>query len=193
MDESLKEQKEDSKFEECTDSGDTEASANVDSSESDLEKCRDSLVRTQADFSNYRKRTERERIDSIRFGKRMMLENLLSISDVMNQALSYVDNADIQTLKQGFKMVVSEFDKFLKSESVSPIVTIGAKFNPDLHEALDRIGQDNAEKDDIIVEEIQKGYRIGDSLLRVAKVKVGFFKEDSKIEDSKITGSSDAS
>ena len=138
------------------------------------------LVRLQADFANYRKRTEKEKGEAIRFGREVMLERLISLNDVMDEALKHSNNAsDIGSLKKGFEMVVGEFSRFLKSEGAEPLKTVGEVFDPHLHEALEQVPTDNESENDKILEEIQKGYMLNGRLLRPAKVKVAKYVQDA--------------
>ena len=133
----------------------------------------DQLLRLQADFSNYRKRGEKEKMDSLAFGRELMLEKIIHLSDVMEQAVKYSRNAtDVKIVQQGLEMVASELNRFLKSEGVDVLETVGQKFNPHEHEAVEQMAVENEEDNNKIVEELQKGYKLNGRLLRAARVKV---------------------
>ena len=133
----------------------------------------DQLLRLQADFSNYRKRSEKEKMDSLAFGRELMLEKIIHLSDVMEQAVKYSRNAtDVKIVQQGLEMVASELNRFLKSEGVDVLETVGQKFNPHEHEAVEQMAVENEEDNNKIVEELQKGYKLNGRLLRAARVKV---------------------
>lgn len=137
----------------------------------------DQLLRLQAEFANYRKRVEKEKTDAIKFGRVIMIERMISILDVMEGALKHSQNAtDINSLITGFEIVVQEFFRFLKSEGAEPLKTIGEHFDPHLHEALEQIETSKEEENNIILEEIQKGYTLNGQLIRPAKVKVAKIK-----------------
>lgn len=148
------------------------------------EKYWDQLLRLQAEFANYRKRTEREKTEAIRFGQEVMIERVIALVDVMEQALKHADSAsDIESLKKGFEMVVSEFVRFLKSEGAEPLNTVGETFDPHLHEAVEQVETEDEKQNHQILEEVQKGYLVNGRLLRPAKVKVAkFSKEKNKGE-----------
>jgi molecular chaperone GrpE len=138
----------------------------------------DQLLRLQAEFSNYRKRTEKEKGDAVRLGKEIIIEKIIGLMDVMDQALKHANqSSDAASLKQGFQMVVDEFGKFLKSEGAEPIIAVGAMFDPHCHEALEQVPTENSEDNNKILEEIQKGYRLNGRLFRPARVKVACMKE----------------
>ena len=144
----------------------------------------DQIVRLQADFANFRKRSEKEKAEAIRFGREVMLERLISLNDVMDEALKHSNNAsDIGSLKKGFEMVVGEFSRFLKSEGAEPLKTVGEVFDPHLHEALEQVPTDNESENNKILEEIQKGYMLNGRLLRPAKVKVAKYVQDAGKKD----------
>lgn len=136
----------------------------------------DQLLRLQAEFANYRNRAEKEKIEAIRFGREIILEKMIALTDVMETALKHTQNpSDMDSLKKGFEMVVNEFLGFLKSQGAEPLKTVGEKFDPHLHEAVEQILTENKEEDQTIVEEVQKGYLVNGRVLRHAKVKVAKF------------------
>lgn len=134
----------------------------------------DQLLRLQAEFINFRKRAEKEKSDAIRFGRDSLIEQMIFLADVMDQALHHADkSSDIKSLKQGFQMVVGEFLRLLKAEGLEPLKTQGALFDPHLHEAIEQVATDNDEENNRILAELQKGYLLNGKLLRPARVKVG--------------------
>ena len=149
----------------------------------------DQILRLQAEFANFRKRTEKEKTEAIRYGREVILEHLIGLTDVMENALQHSQNAaDINALKKGFEMVVQEFTRFLKSEGAEPLKTVGEPFDPHRHEAVAQIETEDAEKNDTVVEELQKGYMVNGRLMRAARVKVAKFKsketEETKEKES---------
>ena len=153
-----------------------------ESAESLKEKVQDyknQIVRLQADFSNFRKRAEKEKVDAIRFGREVILEQMIGLNDVMENALRHAQTAtDVDSLKKGFEMVIQEFARFLKSEGAEPLKTVGQNFDPHLHEAVEQVETEDEKENNIILEEFQKGYELDGRLLRPAKVKVAKLKEE---------------
>ena len=144
----------------------------------------DQIVRLQADFANFRKRSEKEKAEAIRFGREVMLERLIGLTDVMESALRHSKNAtDVAALMKGFEMVLSEFSRFLKSEGLQEIKTEGLAFDPHLHEAVEQVETEDESANDTILEEVQKGYKAGERVLRHAKVKVARFKEKEENDE----------
>ncbi len=134
----------------------------------------DQLLRLQAEFVNYRRRAEKEKSDAIRYGRDAMLERMISILDVMDQALLHAENSsDSASLKKGFQMVVGEFLRTLKAEGLEVLPTVGGAFDPHLHEAVEQVPTEKDEEHGIVLEEMQKGYKLNGKLFRPARVKVG--------------------
>ena len=143
----------------------------------------DQLVRLQADFSNFRKRSEKEKGEAIRFGKETVVERMISLLDVMEQALSHShSSSDVANLRKGFEMVVHEFGRLLKAEGAEPLKTVGKPFDPHLHEALEQVETEKEDQNNIVLEEVQKGYTLNGRLLRPARVKVARKTEKKKEE-----------
>ncbi len=128
----------------------------------DKDKYYDLLLRKQAELDNYRKRTERERAES--------LQRLLPVLDNMERALRTGEPSN-DPLRRGIELVHQQFLDLLKKEGVQPIEALGAQFDPRLHEAVEVLDVPGFEAD-MILEEMQKGYTFNDRLLRPALVRV---------------------
>jgi molecular chaperone GrpE len=130
-------------------------------------------VRACADFENSRKRWERERQDSLKFGNVMLLRELLVVLDEMAQALKIVKvHKDSVEIVKGLEMMYNSFLAILKKQGLSVIETAGKKFDPHFHEIVATREVDNVEEP-MILEEIQRGYFLEDKVLRASKVIVG--------------------
>ena len=137
----------------------------------------DQLLRLQAEFENFRKRAEKEKMDAMYLGREIIIARMIALTDVMETALSHAQNStDINSLKEGFALVVQEFLTFLKSQGTEQLKTVGESFDPHLHEAVEQIFTDKKEEDNRIVGEIQKGYSMNGRLIRPARVKVAKLK-----------------
>jgi len=126
--------------------------------------------RTQADFANYKRRTEQEKEELGKFANSVLIINLLSVLDDMERAIASLP-AELaeDNWVNGIKIIENKFRTNLESQGVSPIAAIGEVFDPHLHEA---VRQDTG-KEGIILEEMQKGYMFHDRVLRPSKVIVG--------------------
>jgi molecular chaperone GrpE len=148
-----------------------EAVAELAQLEQELEATRDQLLRTLADFDNYRRRIERE-ADSIgRAGKRDLILGLLDVMDSFDQAyaLSPVDLLAVE----GLQAIHRQLLNLLESHDVRPFDSLGEPFDPELHEAITTVSaEETGVESGTIVQEFQKGYRWGNKLLRPARVQV---------------------
>jgi molecular chaperone GrpE len=135
----------------------------------------DQLIRLQADFANFRRRAEEEKIKFLEYGKEKVLEKQINIFDVLQQALkSAKEGGKIEDIIVGLDMIGKEFLKMLKEENVHEIEL--EKFDANFCEALEYAECDDEEGK--ILSVYQKGYKINGRLLRTAKVKVAKKKED---------------
>jgi molecular chaperone GrpE len=128
-------------------------------------------VRERADTDNFRKRQERVLADRVQNQKKALLQKLLGVMDNVERALDYQDTLDRQGLQQGLRMVQWQMNEVLRSEGLAPVQTVGEPFNPYLHEAIEAV-EDSDKPEGTIVEEVLKGYTLGDETLRPARVKV---------------------
>jgi molecular chaperone GrpE len=121
-----------------------------------------------ADFENYKKRIERQFREIADSGRRELLKNFLPVIDNLERAVSY-ESASPDALRNGVQQTLKGFESVLGMEGVKPISVKGQKFDPKVAEAIGTQSADGVE-DDTVLEEAQKGYMIGDDLLRPAKV-----------------------
>ena len=129
-------------------------------------------LRALADFENHRKRIESERTSAAQRGKRELIVSLLDLSDSFELALKHLNDTP-PAVAEGFKAIYRRLQNLLEREGVAPISSVGHTFDPHLHEAIDsvRTGQFAP---GTVVEELQRGYRWGDELLRPARVRVAY-------------------
>ncbi len=151
-------------------------SQNTGSSELDqcklaVEEWKNKFLRAQADFDNFTRRIEREKVTWLRFGQAALLKDLLPIVDNVDRALaSQSKTPDLQQLLIGFELIGKEFHKFLTAQGVEEIKHV-ATFDPQLHEALMRV-ESHEHKPGEIVAVLEKGYLFKGEVLRPAKVSV---------------------
>jgi molecular chaperone GrpE len=137
--------------------------------------------RAQADFINYKRRTEQEKQDFNRFANANLILSLLPVLDDLERALNSTPPAKSakHSWVEGVRLVDRKFRTILEAQGLTPIKALGEPFDPNFHEA---VRQDKG-KEGIVVEELQKGYMMHDRLLRPSKVVVGNgSKEDGKEE-----------
>lgn len=134
---------------------------------------KDQYIRLQAEFDNFRKRTIREKMDLIQSGGSDILKAILPILDDMQRATAASEKSDdINALREGERLVVQKFIDTLRQKKVVEIEALDAPFDENLHEAVARFaaGEDKKGK---VIDVIERGYMLGDKVLRFAKVVVG--------------------
>jgi molecular chaperone GrpE len=127
-------------------------------------------LRALADFDNYHRRIERERDNIASSGKREIILGLLEVLDSFELALQHAEAAP-SSLTEGIRAIYRRFLALLEHQEVKPIQSLGEAFDPRVHEAIDSSPSDQYEPGTII-EEVQRGYRRRDEMLRPARVRV---------------------
>lgn len=133
------------------------------------QKLKDQLMRTLADFENFRKRSEREKADLRRFALVEPLKDFLGVLDNLERATSASGSAD--DLRQGVQMIVKQLEELLRRYHVQPVEADGAPFDPAVHEAVARVESAEVVRP-TVVQVLQRGYCLHDRLLRPALVNV---------------------
>jgi molecular chaperone GrpE len=129
----------------------------------------DRLLRTAAEFDNYRKRMDRERRDLAEYTAAEAIKDLLPIIDNLERALQAAALDD--PLRKGVELIHMQMLEILRRRGVTPIEALGADFDPNVHEAVTQ--EESAQhREGEVMEELQRGYKVGDRLLRPAMVKV---------------------
>ncbi|MFP4697882.1 MAG: nucleotide exchange factor GrpE [Eubacteriales bacterium] len=137
-----------------------------------LEEYVDRLKRTMAEFDNYRKRTEKEKIQMYEVGAKEVLEKILPIIDNFERALTGLSEEEkSNNFAKGIEMIYKQLISTLEEMEVKPIETVGQPFNPNYHNAVQH-SEDDDYDDNTIVEEYQKGYMYKNTVLRHSMVKV---------------------
>lgn len=133
---------------------------------------RDKYIRLFAEFDNARKRMERDRIEFIKYANEDLLLEFLGVFDNLELSLqSAKQKHDHDALIKGIEMVLSQAQELLKKNGVVPIEAKGKLFDPHAHEILLQEENDDHE-DGTVLAELQKGYRLGEKVIRTVKVKV---------------------
>jgi len=132
----------------------------------------DKLLRLQADFDNYKKRLERDKIDFIKFANEEIIIEILKILDDFERAVEAGKaKHDFDVLYKGVEMIHKDLKGFLKQRGVEEINAKGKPFNPHEHEAMMQEERDD-HPEDRVIEEFQKGYILNGRVIRPSKVKV---------------------
>jgi len=136
----------------------------------ELRKKNDQYLRALAEFDNYRKRVEREKADAARAGKRELARSLLETLDSFDRALEHAES-EPGAILEGVRAIHRRLLRQLEAQGITRFASRGEPFDPNLHEAVASIESDKYEPG-TVVEELQRGYRWGDEVLRPARVMV---------------------
>lgn len=143
-------------------------------SESELNKQQDLRLRLQADFDNFRKRKNKEMSDSIRFANQELLLQLIPVLDNFDRTLDAIEKTDnLAAIKDGIAVVDKSMKKTFKKIGMEPINSIGKELNPEFHEVITTVPVEEKKKKGVVIDEIEKGYKLKDRVIRVAKVVIG--------------------
>ena len=147
--------------------------AQIDALTAEKASLYDKLLRRQAEFENYRKRVERERGELYQHGRDDVLLQFLPVVDNFERALSSLETSegDAEALRHGVELIHKQFQDALAKFGLEAVEAVGQTFDPHVHEAVTTEATDK-HKENTVIQEFQRGYRIGDRLLRPAKVKV---------------------
>ncbi len=145
----------------------------LDSAKAEVEKEKKEYLFLMAEFDNFRKRTVKEKSDIIKNAAESTIKDLLPIVDDFERAIeANRDSEDAAAIKEGTELIFHKLQKFLEKNGVTAIESTGEEFNSDLHEALAMVPGDEANKGKVI-DTLTKGYKLGDKVIRHAKVAVG--------------------
>lgn len=147
----------------------TEKCDNVNPLEKELGETKEQLLRVTAEYANFRKRSEKEKQDSYVFAKSDTIKELLPVIDNLERALQS-EQQDFDGLKKGVEITFESLISTLKKLGIEVYGESGDIFDPNLHNAVMHIEDENL-KDGEIVDIFQKGYKIGDRIIRPAMVK----------------------
>ena len=145
----------------------------------ELQEVKELLQRKQAELENYRKQDDKRFIEMKELANKNLIFKLLPVVDNFELALKSADtNSNPEDFLKGVELIYSQLFSFLENNHIQPMVTEKKEFDPYLHEALMKVNSDLPEN--VIIEELQKGFMLHDKVLRHAKVKIsaGMKKED---------------
>jgi len=163
---------------ENTDTEETSEDENTeeDNLEKEIESLKEEKIRLLAEMENLRKRFEREKVETIKFGSINLARDILSPGDNLERALDALPEDEnhpqsIKNLIDGLKMVLKEFKSSLEKHGVKKIESLNQKFDHNFHQAMMEVENDDVEEG-TVVQEVQSGYTMHDRLLRAAMVGV---------------------
>ena len=148
-----------------------ESQESIEALQARIAELEDKNLRMMAEFDNYRKRTNKEKLDLMATAGERIFKDMLPLVDDFERAIN-VQSDDVQSTKEGIQLIYKKFLAFLAANDVHAIETEGADFNTDEHEAVTTFaaGEDKKGK---VIDCTQKGYKLGEKVIRFAKVVVG--------------------
>ena len=150
-----------------------EAPSEVDTLKKQIADLNDKYLRTRAEYDNYRKRTMREKADLIKSAGSDILLSLLPVVDDFERAIAHMtDDADVAAVKDGVNLIYKKFNDYLAKRGVTEIETKGLPLDTNVHEAITMIPAPTPDMKGKILDCTEKGYMLGDKVLRFAKVVV---------------------
>jgi molecular chaperone GrpE len=184
MAEDKKHTEEESKVEEQateTNSASEEASNEAEAQENQeptleqkYEELNNKYLRIHAEFDNYRKRTNKEKVDLIGSANAGVLKELLPVLDDFERAIANNEKSeDIASVKEGFNLIFNKFSSILKAKGLKEMPATGESFDSELHEAIANVPAPKKKLKGKVVDTVEKGYYLNDKVIRYAKVVVG--------------------
>jgi molecular chaperone GrpE len=145
----------------------------VDKFESLVKELNEKYLRLYAEFDNYRRRTQKEKGDLIKYGGEEIILSILPVVDDMERALAHHKDAeDHKPLQEGLDLILQKIKKILSSKGVEPMEPKGEIFDPELHDAITNMPAVSEEMKGKVAEVVEKGYTLNGKVIRHAKVVV---------------------
>ncbi|WP_430883002.1 nucleotide exchange factor GrpE [Fusibacter sp. JL216-2] len=137
------------------------------------ESLKEANLRVQAEFQNYKRRTEKEKSEIYKYANEKIVVELLAVMDNLDRALDSISHnaEDHQNVLNGVEMIKKSFEDLLEKEGVQVIEAVDQPFDPNLHHAVMTEEKDGCDSD-VVIEEFQKGYKLGEKVVRPSMVKV---------------------
>lgn len=139
--------------------------------ENEIKELKDTLLRKVAEFENYKRRTENDQLNLIKYGAESFILKILPIYDDLQRSMQHFDENNINSIKDGFELVIDKFKKTFEEQGVKKIDAKGKEFDVDFHDAL--LQQPSADvPHNTVLEEVEPGYIFKDKVIKHAKVVV---------------------
>lgn len=152
----------------------SEENKKIEELENLLNEEKDRFLRLFAEFENYKKRTSKERIDLLKTAGQEVIQALLPVLDDFDRALVEIQKSEDENLVKGVELIQNKFFNTLKSKGLDLVETNASDdFDSEIHEAITMIPAPNENLKGKIIDVVQKGYKLGDKIIRFPKVVVG--------------------
>lgn len=155
-----------------------EAFGDADAEESEpideLAEQKEKYIRLYSEFENFRRRTNKEKLEMITTANERLVLDLLPVLDDFERAMKSVGNAEgAESLKEGVDLIYNKLLKTLEGKGLKPINATGEVFDADLHEAITQIPAPSEKMKGKVIDEVEKGYYLGEKVIRYSKVVIG--------------------
>lgn len=151
---------------------DTAGNEEIERLKAELAEQQQRTLRTQADFDNFRRRTQKEKEELAKYASSKLITELLPVIDNFERALDAAGiSSEVESFSKGVSMIFRQLEGVLNAEGLEAMNCVGQPFNPEFHQAIMQVESEEHEEG-IVVEEVQKGYMLKDKVLRPAMVKV---------------------
>lgn len=139
-----------------------------------IEQLNDKYLRLYAEFDNFKRRTQKERVELLQTAGKDVIVSLLPVLDDFDRALKAMETAtDIRPIKEGILLVDTKLKNILAQKGLKAVDSINKDFDTDYHEAITTIPSPSDDLKDKVIDEVEKGYTLNDNVIRFAKVVVG--------------------
>ncbi len=145
----------------------------------------DRLLRRAAEFENYKRRTDNEKTALFKYAAEPFILKVLPIYDDLKRSMEHIDDDNLESVREGFKMITDKFAQVLDGQGVKKMETTGKEFDYEYHEALLQQPSNDVPAN-IIIEEVESGYTYKDKVLKHAKVIVSQGKEEVQVVNEEI-------
>ena len=166
-----------------------EEQTSVEKLKQEIKELKDALLRKVAEFENYKRRTENEQLDLIKYGAESFILKILPIYDDLQRSVQHLEESNLDSIKDGLKLVLNKFTKTFEEQGIKKIDAKGKEFDVDFHDAL--LQQPSADvPPDTVLEEVEPGYTFKDKVIKHAKVIVSKEVEQS-VEEKENNNNND--
>jgi molecular chaperone GrpE len=142
--------------------------------QAEVQQLNDKYLRLYAEFDNYKRRTQKERVELLQTAGKDVIVSLLPVLDDFDRALKAMETAaDVAPVKEGILLVSTKLKNTLAQKGLKDVESISQPFNTDFHEAITNIPAPTEELKGKVIDEVEKGYTLNDNVIRFAKVVVG--------------------
>ncbi len=151
-----------------------EGLSETDKLKEDLEKEKDKFLRLFAEFENYKRRTSKERIELFKTANQEVMSAMLPVLDDFDRAMLEIRKAKDKNLLKGVELIHNKFRETLRNKGLEPMkVEAGDSFDPDVHEAITQVDAPSDKLKGKIVDVVERGYKLGEKIIRFPKVVTG--------------------